>query len=217
MKHTNPIYLQLSEQRGKLPSAASRFWGNPDLPANMDYPMYTDDEGDDYPYCFLCQINLEELAKFAPENPLPQKGLLSFFAKIDRYLGYEVTENVAGHISQPSDVKVIYIPDIENLREVILLDDDGEETSPQEMKISFARTIRPTADDHALFAAPTHREWDTWDEPFENWEILLQVDSFEGKDFNLNFMDCGVLDFLISPEDLTHCRLDNVRAIVLST
>lgn len=112
--------------------------------------MYTDDEGDDYPYCFVCQINLAELAEFAPENPLPQKGLLSFFAKIDRYLGYEVTGGVAGHISQPSDVKVIFIPDIENLREVILVDDDGEQTSPQEMKVSFARRIRPTADDQLI-------------------------------------------------------------------
>ena len=36
-------------------------------------------------------------------------------------------------------------------------------------------------------------------------------------DFSLNFMDCGVLDFLISPEDLAACRFDNVRAIILST
>ena len=48
-------------------------------------------------------------------------------------------------------------------------------------------------------------------------EILLQVDSFAGMDFNLNFMDCGVLDFLIAPEALWARDFSSVRAIVLST
>ena len=52
---------------------------------------------------------------------------------------------------------------------------------------------------------------------YEDWLILLQVDSFEGKDFQLNLMDVGVLDFLISPSDLKQHSFDNVRAIVLSS
>lgn len=47
--------------------------------------------------------------------------------------------------------------------------------------------------------------------------ILLQVDSFEGEDFSLNFMDTGVLDFLISPHDLEKSDFSDVRAIVLSS
>ena len=58
----------------------------------------------------------------------------------------------------------------------------------------------------------THQE-----PPFEDWQILLQVDSFSGMDFDLNFMDFGVLDFLISPEDLAKRDFSSVRAIVLST
>lgn len=53
--------------------------------------------------------------------------------------------------------------------------------------------------------------------PYEDWQILLQIDSFSGMDFNLNFMDFGVLDFLISPEALRHADFSDVRAIVLST
>ena len=68
-----------------------------------------------------------------------------------------------------------------------------------------------------LLAPPSHREWENWDHPFEDWLILLQIDSFDGKDFNLNFMDSGVLDFLISEKDLADRRFDNIRAIVLST
>jgi Uncharacterized protein conserved in bacteria len=218
MKHHKPIYLVLSKPYEKLAEGSSRFWGNPDLPEDTGYPTYTDDEGDDYPYFFICQINLADLAAFAPENPLPQKGLLSFFAKIDHYLGYmAATDGIQSHISEPDAVKVLYFPDTENLREVVLVDDNDQQTAPEEMAIGFANQIEPLADEHALFAAPTHREWETWDHPFEKWEILLQVDSFEGMDFSLNFMDCGVLDFLISPEDLAAARFDRTRAIVLST
>ena len=214
-----PIYLILSMPFDKVETCGSRFWGNPDLPHGVDYPTYVDDEGDDYPYYFICQINLEQLAPFDTENRLPHKGLLSFFAKIDHYMGYfAATGGIGGCTSDPDDVKVLYFPECnDDFREVVLVDDDGEPTSPKEMEIKFAHAIERYSDEHALFAPPTHREWETWDPPYENWEILLQIDSFCGMDFNLNFMDCGVLDFLIDPDDLKKHRFDNVRAIVLST
>lgn len=213
-----PIYFKLSKPFEKLHVAASRFWGNPGLPKSSDYPMFTDDEGDPYPYFFICQINLGELARFAPENPLPHTGLLSFFAKIDHYLGYMAASDcIGGHISHADDVKVLYFPSTDNMNEVVLLDDEDNPTAPDEMEITFAKHVEPLADEHALFAEPTHREWATWDEPFEDWSILLQIDSFEGMDFLLNFMDFGVLDFLISPEALKKHDFSDVRGIVLST
>lgn len=215
---TKPIRLVLHAPFAELKTGDSRFWGNPDLPEGTDYPMYIDDERDPYPYFFICQINLEKLAAFAPENPLPRKGLLSFFAKIDHYMGYGAPSyGVAGYISSADDVKVMYFPDTDKLREVVLVDDDDNPTNPDGMEITFTREPEPLSDEHELFAEPTHREWETWDAPFEDWTILLQIDSFEGKDFSLNFMDCGVLDFLISPEALKEHDFSDVRAIVLST
>ena len=215
---TAPIRLVLHAPFAKLPAGASRFWGNPDLPDGTDYPFYTDDEGDDYPYFFVCQIDLAALAEFAPDNPLPHTGLLSFFAKIDRYLGYMAASyGISGHISDADDCKVLYFPSAEGLREVVLLDDDGNPTAPEEMEIRFIRSPEPLSDEHELFAEPLHREWETWDPPFEDRVILLQVDSFEGHDFVLNFMDFGVLDFLISPNALERHDFSDVRGIVLST
>ena len=134
----DPVYLRLSEPSGKLPVGASRFFGNPDLPAGCAYPSYTDDDG------------------------------------------------------------------------------DGNPSSPGELRIDFS--LRPgTHDEHAVFAPPSHRPWETWDHPFEDRRILLQVDSCGGKDFDLNFMDVGVLDFLISPSALARHDFDDVRAIVLSS
>lgn len=214
----HPIYLTLSAPFEKLACGASRFWGNPDLPKGTPYPMYTDDEGDAYPYFFICQINLADLAAFAPDNPLPHTGLLSFFAKIDHYLGYSAaTDCIGGHISDPGAVKVLYFPSFDNAEEVVLLDDEDNSTSPDEMQIDFSTETEKFGDEHELFAYPTHREWETWDPPYEDWIILLQIDSFGGKDFELNFMDFGVLDFLISPPALIKHDFSDVRGIVLST
>lgn len=216
-----PIYLRLSKPFGELAVEASRFWGSPALPKGMDYPQYIDDAGDEYPYVFVCQINLAELKAFCGDgaDPLPPTGLLLFFAKIDHYLGqFADTDCIGGAISAPDAVKVIYVKDCSGLREVVLVDDEDQPMSPDALEISFTREHDPLADDdQALFARPDHREWESWDPPYEDWQILLQIDSFSGMDFNLNFMDFGGLDFLISPEALRHADFSDVRAIVLST
>lgn len=213
-----PIHLVLNKPFEKIASGDSRFWGNPDLPKGFAYPMYIDDDGDEYPYFFICQINLAELARFDADTPLPKNGLLSVFGKIDHYMGmFAATDCIGGSISPAEAVKVFWFPECNDMVEVVLLDDDDNQVAPEEMQITFSHSVPPLSDEHMLFAPPTHREWETWDRPYENWEILLQVDSFAGTDFNLNFMDCGVLDFLIDPDDLKRHRFDNVRAIVLST
>lgn len=216
-----PIYLKLSEPNTPVPPCASRFWGNPDLPQGFDYPTYTDCNGAIRPYVFICQINLQEVAPYDTENRLPHKGLLAFFAKIECYLGYDDDVTYIGScISAEDDVRVLYFPDTHSytFKEAILEDKDGESLAPAGLSIGFTHTIKEEyLDEHALFAPPVHREWETWDPPYEDWQILLQVDSFEGTDFNLNFMDCGVLAFLIAPDDLKAKCFSHVRAIVLSS
>lgn len=211
------IHLLLSKPDGKTQTCSSRFWGNPDLPPGYAYPEYTDSDGETWPYTFICQINLEDLARYEKTNPLPHKGMLLFFAKIDYYMGCDTDDFISGYISGADDVKVLYFPDCGDFEELEILDENSDPYNPQELQITFAEKTEKYADEHMLFAPPEHREWENWDPPFEDWPILLQVDSFSGEDFDLNFMDCGVLDFLISPDDLAKHNFDNVRAIVLST
>lgn len=213
-----PVHIVLEVPEEKIPTGASRFWGNPDLPSDVEYPAHADSDGYGWEYQFICQINLADIAAYDTENRLPHKGLLSFFARIDHYMGYDDEGCISGYVSGPEDLKVLYFPEVtDDFSEVVLLDEDDKPVNPSELTMKFAQT-RPEGcyEDHALLAEPTHREWETWEPPFEDWQILLQVDSFTGKDFDLNFMDCGVLDFLISPEDLAAGRFDSVRAIVLS-
>ena len=214
-----PINLILSKPLEKLALGASRFWGNPDLPKDVKYPMYIDSEGDEYPYFFVCQINLEDIAPYDTDNLLPHSGLLSFFAKIDYYMGYcgDFYVGVTEGVSDTDAVKVMYFPTCDDMEEVVLLDDNDEPSSPCELQIEFSHTREPLSEEHSLLALPTHRPWETWDSPYEDWQILLQVDSFSGDDFDLNFIDFGVLDILISPTDLKNRVYDRARAIVLST
>lgn len=213
-----PVHLTLSVPFEKLPVGASRFWGNPDLPKGFKYPMYIDDEGDEFPYFFVCQINLAEVAPYDAGHLLPHEGLLSFFAKIDHYMGYcAATDCIGGSISSTDAVRVLYFPSLDGMDEMVLLDDDDNPFAPGELAIGYSHEVPPLSEEHMLFAPPAHRPWETWDAPYEDWLILFQVDSFYGMDFNLNFMDFGVLDFLISPADLRQHRFDRVRALVLST
>ena len=220
-----PIHLVLSKPSERIPLCGSRFWGHPDLPRGYPYPCFPDTDGDPFEYTFICQINLSEVAPYDTEGRLPHRGLLSFFAKIEHYLGrFDGGDSLSGYISEPEDVKVLFFPEVgspgtpTDFEGVVLVDDRGRPIGPEELRIDFSR--RPSGrycDEHALFAPPTHREWETWDPPFEDWEILLQVDSFSGEDFQLNFMDFGVLVFLIAPQDLAQGHFERVRGIVLST
>lgn len=213
-----PIHFKLSSPFEKLQATASRFWGNPALPKDMEWPSYTDTDGDELDYVFVCQINLTELAPYDTDNILPSSGLLLFFAKIDHYLGHFESESVGCSISHRDDVRIIYLPSTDGLVEKVLVDENEDPISPEELQIDFTYNFDPLRDDDTcLFASPDHREWETWDPPYEDWLILLQVDSFSGMDFNLNFMDFGVLDFLISPHDLRKADFSDVRAIILST
>lgn len=135
-----PIYLKLSVPTDKLATGSSRFWGNPDLPEDFDFPSYTDDDGEEYDYVFVCQINLEELANFGVPTMLPKRGLLSFFAKIDHYMGYyDVPMDINGCVSNKDAVRVLYFPNCMGMVEKVLVGDDDKPIAPHELRIDFTR------------------------------------------------------------------------------
>ena len=85
------IKLELKKTE-RILFCGSKWWGDPDMPENMQYPtMEVTEEGEkfDYPLTFVCQINCEDIAPYDKENKLPHEGMLYFFAAIDDYIGYE--------------------------------------------------------------------------------------------------------------------------------
>jgi uncharacterized protein YwqG len=120
----------------------SKWWGDPDLPENMQYPTMTveeDGEKYDYPLTFICQINCEDIAPFDPEGRLPHEGMLYFFGAIDELLGYEspvptcIGEWPKGRLV----IKYAKSINFETFQSCVLVDDEGQSLTDQELEIHF--------------------------------------------------------------------------------
>lgn len=187
----------------------SKWWGNPDLPQNFDYP------GD---LTFICQIKCDEIAAFDEENILPHKGMLYFFAAIDYYFGHFDSYSPMDFYWDNADVKVCYVEDIDNqlFEQIVLVDEDGNDVAMKELKIVFSNA-EPLCDSNKLLGEPYNREWEDWDAPYNGWIELLQVDSDDYDGFSLNFMDWGMLHFLIDRNDLINKDFSKVTSCICST
>ena len=121
----------------------SKWWGDPDMPENMQYPTIEVTEGGetyDYPLTFVCQINCEDIAQLDPDGKLPHEGMLYFFAALDNWLGYESpTENGIGEWSKGHFVvKYAKTVNFETFQSCMMVDDDGEALTEHELEIVFS-------------------------------------------------------------------------------
>lgn len=227
--HMEPVKIKLKKNENVISSCSSRWWGNPWMPREIEYPHFKDSFGDYYPYNFICQIRLEEVMQVCPRKGLPRAGMLYFFAKLDHCLGRNVPEK---EIMQPGiwakdAIKVIYIRNVEEqeLTEHEILPDDNIPFAPVPRQIQFAGKGEPdetVAEDiripgHRLLGIPGGMTSGDWAEPCRGWKLLLQVAPDEDTDFNLRFPEGGSLYFLIDPGDLKRRNFSKVRALVRCT
>ena len=136
------IGIKLSKTERVL-FCGSKWWGDPDMPENMQYPVVqVNEEGEtyEYPLTFICQINCEDIASFDPEGYLPHEGMLYFFAAIDKWLGYDSpTENDRGEWARGHFV-VKYAKSInfETFQSCVMVDDDDQSLTEPEMEMIFS-------------------------------------------------------------------------------
>lgn len=121
----------------------SKWWGDPDMPANMEYPtMEVQEDGEtyDYPLTFVCQINCEDIAGFDKEDRLPHEGMLYFFAAIDDYIGYEspVTNPDGEWPKGRFVVKYAKSINFETFQTCMLVGDEDEQLTEPELEITFS-------------------------------------------------------------------------------
>lgn len=165
------------------------------------------------PMPFLCQIDCREIP--AEVADLPHDGMLYFFTDIHYYrgLGHDPMPMYAGE----KFVRVIYIPE-DGLTDMVVHADMNHCSveMPERITLNFERPTGEEAD-HQLLVEPKHREREDWDEPYEGWRVLFQMDSCDGAGYHYNFMNRGVFDILISPDDLRRRDFGHVVGIVLST
>ena len=182
----------------------SKWWGEPDMPEELDWPevTVTDKDGETYndPLTFVCQIRCEDLAAYDTENQLPHEGILYFFAALDYFLGDFDTPAYPGMGSWEQDYyRVLYSPTVENLHTHHVNYPDGTPATMSAEEVLFSPCSK-AGDGLRLLGRPY---LDEVCEEMPGMISLLQVD--ENDRWGLVFHDCGTLNFLISPENL-RCR-----------
>ncbi len=217
----DPIHIRLRQYSRPIKAGRSKWWGNPDLPFGMEYPTYIGKDGEEYQYFFICQLRCEELSDFDKTGVLPAKGLLYFFGKIDFFMDYEVGDDIPDQgLWDDEGVRVIYVEDVDesNLQQIVMVDEDDEDIAPREWGIRFSDKKKRggIGDVHQVLGDPYLLPEADWESPCEGWSLLLQVDSFDGDDFQLLFANMGLLYFIIAPEDLKAKNFDRVRATLIS-
>lgn len=186
----------------------SKWWGDPDMPEQMEYPtIEVTEEGEtyDYPLTFVCQINCEDLSAYDPEGKFPHEGMLYFFAAIDKWIGYDSpTENGFGEWSKGHFVvKYAKTINFETFQSRILVDDEGESLTEREMEITFSQC----EDDQKcikLLGTPASEEVRS---KFPELINLLQI----VRDENLEVEFEGELNAMIKESDLKYGNWKKTR------
>lgn len=117
----NEIMLGLKDA-GELPTGASKFGGEPDLPPDHQWAHY---EG--APLSFLAQIDLAEASKYDSEGLLPKSGTLSFFYECDEQpWGYDPKHAGGARVYYfPEGTELVRTPAPEDMEDYLKLSEYG--------------------------------------------------------------------------------------------
>lgn len=193
--------IQLKTREADSPLfCRSKWWGNPDLPPRMKYPMmdYIDEDGavDKYPLTFICQIDCSEIAPYDRNGLLPHEGMLYFFAAIDYFLGYDCPESFPLGKWPKKGVAVRYARhiDMETFNTCILVDEDEKELAEPARAIEFSECEEEDYG-HKLLGVPF---FDDVRGQTESCINLLQID--EDEELHITFYDCGTFNIMLDAD-----------------
>ncbi|MDR2083569.1 MAG: DUF1963 domain-containing protein [Bacteroidales bacterium] len=213
----NEILITSNKPENPIAIGRSKMWGPPDLPEHIDHPI-GNDSGNVFPLNFICQINCRDVAPYDTDNRLPKTGFLYFFADIDYYLGYYDCQPGGGTGLWPEkSAKVFYFDGSEKDLIPLMINKEDVDFFIDERELSFSSFDQPGEEGHKLLGKPYHMLYENFEKPVKGWELLFQLDSDEGNDFALNFMDVGILYFLIDEKDLKNKNFANARAYMVSS
>ena len=192
----------------------SKWWGDPDLPADMEYPMAEAEEDGErfaYPLTFICQIDCEDIAPFDPEGRLPHKGMFYIFAGLDEYLEMDSPWHNGIGEWERKQVVVKYTKEInmETFRSAILVDDEDQPLTQPALKMTFEQ-CPDNADCTKLLGFPFFEEVR---QEMEGCENFLQIDSDTA---GLRFYDEGMLNLLYKNADLAAGKWKLVKGYMIS-
>lgn len=194
---------------------ASKWFGDPDMPENMEYPtIEVTEEGEtyDYPLTFICQINCEDIAKYDKDDRFPHEGMLYFFGAIDEWLGYESpTHNGIGEWGK-GNLVVKYAKSInfETFRSCIMVDEEDQPVTEPEMEMVFSE-CEDDADGMKLAGVPFFEEVR---QEYPEMLNLLQIDCDD--DLGIRIYDGGNINVMIKESDLEFRNWKKIRTYLHS-
>ena len=205
---THGIDMKLTPSDVALKPGSSYFWDAPQLPSEDMYPFTTDENDNQYPMQFICQINCENL----PDNDwLPKRGMLWFFGEIDHFLGYDVKQPYGLGKWPEYAVRVIYddVP-LDTLKRVNPFQED--DMIPPHV-ITFS--VGPErVEGFRLLGKPYEEDVDN--EFGTGWVQLLQLDTDANDYFDLRFYDMGLLYLMINMDQLQEGIFSRIRPYMTS-
>ncbi|MBR3405881.1 MAG: DUF1963 domain-containing protein [Bacteroidales bacterium] len=207
------IKINLQETETEL-FCSSKWWGDPDLPADMEYPTaQAEEDGEtfDYPLTFICQIDCEDIAPFDPEGKLLHQGMFYVFAGLDEYLDLDSPWHNGLGLWDKKQVVVKYTKAInfETFRSAILVDDDDQPLTQPALKMTF-EACPDNADCTKLLGFPFFEEVL---QEMEGYVNFLQIDSDTA---GLRFYDEGMLNLLYKNADLAAGKWKLVKGYMTS-
>ena len=207
------IKINLQETETEL-FCCSKWWGDPDLPADMEYPTAPaqDEDGEfDYPLTFVCQIDCEDIAPLDPEGRLPHSGMFYVFAGLDEYLDFESPwHNGLGEWPRKMVVvKYTKAINMETFRSAILVDDDDQPLTQPALKMTF-EACGEADDCTKLLGVPFFGEVL---QELPDHVNFLQIDSDTA---GLRFYDGGMLNLLYKNDDLATGKWRLVKGYMTS-
>ena len=186
----------------------SKFLGDPDMPADMPYPMLDysiEGKSYQYPLTFVAQIDCSDLASYINPGLLPDEGMLYFFAAIDPYLGFDAPSCGIGPWPKGTTiVKYTRLINPEVFESYESLDEEGEPQTLAPWAIDFNQCDDDLDAIRMLSTSSTNPE----DEQIE----LLRLTS--SKDLGLDLGDAKELIFTISKKDLGFCNWKKHSALM---
>jgi uncharacterized protein YwqG len=189
----------------------SKWWGDPDMPENMQYPtieVTEDGETFEYPLTFICQINCEDIAPYDKDGKLPHEGMLYFFGAIDQWLGYDspTTQGAGewpkGHIA----VKYAKTINFETFQTCMLVGDEDEQLTESELEIVFSR-CEDDADGIKLLGRPAAEK--VRNEYPDLGNLLQLASDLTG---GMDFPDGGTLNIMMKDSDLGYGNWKKTKA-----
>lgn len=175
-----------------------------DLPFTVE--EYADGTQEKFPMSLVCQINCADFIQGNPDNSLahmlPDKGIISFFANVDYFLGdMDATGEGMGEWSANS-FRVLYSRDMDRLRTHKIVDEEGRDCA---IPAEPLHVPQDEVEESRVLSQPTCFV-DEIENYYPGYITLLQLDSSDRH--GLRFYDGGCLFFFISPEDLREKKFE---------